>query len=219
MGQAFFSLGLAGSMMVMYGSHLRGRHSIPATAVGTAVADVAAALLAGMIIVPAVFALGKDLATGPALMFQVLPDVFVGMPLGMHVGAVFFLAVFVVAVLSMIGAMEVLGGAAIDALGWSRRRAAAVACGATLLLAVPALLFTEYIGWSDRIWGNTMMPVGSVLAVVALAWFVSRAGALAEIGRESRLPFTVFLYYWMKYVLPVGIVTMLVYGWIDWAVG
>ena len=48
---------------------------------------------------------------------------------------------------------------------------------------------------------------------------VELAGALAEIGRESRLPVPVFLYYWMKYVLPVGIVTMLVYGWVDWAVG
>ena len=218
MGQAFFSLGLAGSLMVMYGSHLRQDDSIPATAIGTAAADVAAALLAGMIVVPAVFALGKELAAGPTLMFQVLPEVFAGMPLGGVIGAVFFLAVFLVGLLSLIGAAEVLVGAAVDALEWPRPRAVAVVCGASVVLAVPAVLSNQYIRWSDLIWGSTMMPLGSVLAVVALAWFVSRARALEEIGRGSGLPVSRFLHHWLKYVLPVGITTMLVYGWIDWVI-
>ena len=89
-------------------------------------------------------------------------------------------------------------------------------CVVQLTLCVPAILSNNYIGISDLIWGSTMMPVGSVLAVVALTWCVGRAKALAEIGRNSSMPVPPFVYYWIKYVLPIGIVTMLIYGWVDW---
>ena len=57
-----------------------------------------------------------------------------------------------------------------------------------LVLAAPAVLSMRYLVWSDLTWGTTMMPVGSALAVVAMAWFIGRARALEEIGRRSRMP-------------------------------
>ena len=215
MGQVFFSLGLAGSIMLIYGSYLREEDSIPRIAIGTSAADVVAALMAGMIVVPAALAYGKPLNEGPTLMFGVLLEVFTEMPLGNLVGAIFFFSVFIVGLLSLIAAFEVVIGSGEDGFGWPRAVTVWVLLAVELGLAVPALLIDQYIRYSDLIWGTTMMPVGSALAVIAVAWCIGRAGTLAEIGRSTRLPVPGFLFYWVKYVLPIGIGAMLVYGWWD----
>lgn len=213
MGQAFFSLGLGGTLMTIYGSYLRREENIPRIAVFTAVADTGASLLAGFIIVPAVFALGLDMASGPPLMFVVLPGVFQRLPLGSIFGFVFFLAVFLVALLSLVAAYEVMVGALIDAVGWTRARALAAVSIVQVIFAVPSTLSLDYLFYSDLIWGSTMQPVGGALAVVALAWFLGQARALEEIGRHSRLPVPRLLFYWTKYVMPAGILAALFYGW------
>ncbi len=215
LGQAVFSLGLGGTLMVIYGSYMRDQDSIPRTAVGTAAADVGAALLAGMLVVPAVFVVGVPLDSGPGLMFNTMPAVFAGMPGGNVVGATFFLGVFLVGMLSLVAAYEVVVGAAEDALGWSRAKGVVVFGLVELVLSIPAVLSVRYLIWSDLIWGTTMMPVGSALAVVAMVWFVGRARVLEELGRHSRMPVTPFLLYWMKFVVPLGIAVILVYGWWD----
>lgn len=84
-----------------------------------------------------------------------------------------------------------------------------------LVASIPAVLSVRYIAWSDLIWGTTMMPVGSALAVVAVAWFVGRARLLEELSRHSRRPVMPLLVYWMKFVVPLGIAVILVYGWWD----
>ena len=215
LGQAVFSLGLGGTLMVIYGSYMRDQDSIPRTAVGTAAADVGAALLAGMLVVPAVFVVGVPLDSGPGLMFNTMPAVFAGMPGGNVVGATFFLGVFLVGMLSLVAAYEVVVGAGEDALGWSRAKGVVVFGLVELVLSIPAVLSVRYLIWSDLVWGTTMMPVGSALAVVAMVWFVGRARVLEELGRHSRMPVTPFLLYWMKFVVPLGIAVILVYGWWD----
>ena len=219
MGQAFFSLSLGGTFMVTYGSYLRSEQSIPGTAIGTALADVAAALLAGLIVVPAVFAFGLDLAGGPTLLFAALPEVFGHMPAGGLFGALFFLSVFLVGLLSLMAAFEVVVAAAGDALGWSRGRVLGALLILEVVLAVPALIVVGYIQYSDLVWGTTMQPLGSAIALVALAWCIGRARALEEIGRASRLPISGFLLAWIKYVLPAGILATLVYGWVSFFLG
>ncbi len=213
LGQAVFSLGLGGTLMVIYGSYMRDQHSIPRTAIGTAAADVGAALLAGMLIVPAVFVVGVQLDSGPDLLFKTLPAVFHGMPGGNVVGATFFLGVFLVGVLSLVAAYEVVVGAAKDTLGWSRAKAVVVFGLVQLVLSIPVVLSDDYLRWSDLIWGTTMMPVGSALAVVAMAWFVGRARLIEELGRGSQMPVTPLLVVWLKFVVPLGIAVILVYGW------
>lgn len=216
MGQAFFSLGLGGTFMVVYGSYMRREDSIPRTAFATAAADLAAALMAGLIVVPAVLALGLDLDTGYSLLFEVMPAVFGQMPAGNLFGAVFFFSVFLVGLLSLIAAYEVLVAAAADSLGWRRWRSARLILALQLALAVPGLFIGSYIKYSDLIWGTTMQPLGSALAVVALAWCVGRARALQEIARSGDLAVPRFFFYWIKYVMPLGIAAMLIYGWLSW---
>lgn len=215
LGQAFFSLGLGGTFMVMYGSYMNSRDAIPKAAIGTALADVTAALMAGLIIIPAVLALGIKLEAGPALMFNVMPEVFENMPAGNFFGALFFFSVFLVALLSLIAAYEVLVAASERIFGLPRRASLIIIFIAQILLSIPALYFENYIGISDLIWGTTMQPLGSGFAIIALMWCCGRSKALEEIGRETTLPFSAFLYYWIKFVIPLAIVIMLIFGWKD----
>ena len=216
LGQSVFSLGLGGTFMVQYGSYLREKQSIPATAIATVGADLAAALLAGAIVVPAVLALGMNLAAGPSLLFDVMPGVFAHMPAGATVGAGFFAAVFFVAMLSLIAAYEVLAGALARGLGLSRGRALLIVFAAECALAIPAYLLSRWIEFNDLLWGTTMQPIGSAIAVVALCWCAGRGRALAELRRSSSLPVPVWLFWWMRVVIPAAILLIVVAGWWDW---
>lgn len=93
MGQAFFSLSITGSGMIIYGSYLSKKEDIPRAAMQTALLDTCAALLAGFAILPAVFAFGMDPASGPPLIFITLPKVFAQMPGGRFIAVLFFLSV------------------------------------------------------------------------------------------------------------------------------
>jgi NSS family neurotransmitter:Na+ symporter len=215
LGQAFFSIGLGGTFMVAYGSYLRDEQAIPGAAIGTVLADLSAALMAGLIIVPAVIVLGHEMSGGPRLLFQVMPDVFGTMPAGNAYGTIFFFAVFVVGLLSLIAAYEVIIDALTSTLGWRRGTATAVLLVLQLGVAFPAIWFEDYIRWSDLVWGTTMQPLGSAVAIVVATWCIGRASLLEQIRRESNLPVPVFLFYWLKYVVPVGVTVVLVYGWVS----
>ncbi len=215
LGQAFFSLGLGGTFMVVYGSYLREQENIPRTAVLTATADLAAALMGAMVVVPAAFAFSISLSSGPRLMFEVMPHVFHEMPGGGLFGVAFFGGVFLVAMLSLMAAYEVVVSAATDGLGWTRGRTLLVLAVLQVVLAVPALLVVSYIEYSDLVWGSTMQPVGGAIAVLALTWSLGRAKALGEIRRNSGAHIPDWLFYWLKYGLPLGILVTLVYGWAD----
>ena len=87
-------LTLGGTFFLLYGSYLREDENIPLTAIQTAVGDVSAAFLAGLAVLPAVFALGIEPTSGPSLLFITLPGVFGAMPFGGVVGGLFFASFF-----------------------------------------------------------------------------------------------------------------------------
>ena len=68
--------------------------------------------------------------------------------------------------------------------------------------------------WNDLVWGSTMQPVGSAITLVALGWFVKRGRALAEINRGSTIRVGGFWIFWIRWVIPVAVVLVLVYGWL-----
>ncbi len=211
-GQAYFSLALGGTFMVTYGSYLRAGENIPRTAVGTALADASAAFIAGLVVVPSLFAFDVDLASGPPLLFVVMPQVFGRMPAGVWFGAIFFLSIFLIALLSLVAAYEVLVAALGDGLGWSRRRALLAVGAAECLLAVPAMLSIGYLEKSDLLWGSIMQPLGAVVSVLALAWSRSRAALLEEMARGGGRPVPVWLYYWVKYAIPAAVLGAVIAG-------
>ncbi|HSR49825.1 MAG TPA: sodium-dependent transporter [Acidobacteriota bacterium] len=213
LGQGLFSLSLGGTYMLVYGSYLRDREDIPRGALMTASLDVSAAMLACLLVIPSVLVFGIDLASGPSLMFVTMPQVFQSMTGGALAGTLFFLSVLLVALLSLIGAYEVIVAALGDAWGWPRPKALIFILLTQTVLIVPPMLSRDYIFYSDLIWGSTMQPVGAALSVMALAWSLGRAKALEEISRQSRLPVPGFLVTWLRWVVPGAIVLGLIYGW------
>ncbi len=214
-GQAFFSLGLGGTFMVIYGSYLPRDAGLVARSVTTAAGDVAGSLLGVLVVMPVAFAYGLSPASGPPLLFEVLPAAFAAMPAGPLFGAAFFLGLGCIAFLSGVAAVEVLVGSLSDLLGWPRRSSVWWVCAALVLLGFPATRSLDYVVGSDLLWGSTMQPVGSVAAVLALAWGLGRAKARRELAAAGELPWWIDVwFFWIRWVVPVAVLVALLSGWL-----
>lgn len=211
LGQAFFSLSLGGTFMVVYGSYLGPRDRLASNAVITALGDMGVGLLAGLAIIPAVFALGLTPEGGPSLVFQTLPKVFDELWLGWAFGAAFFLGLAGAAFLSAVANFEVLVAALGDERKWSRRRAAfAIALAVFLLGAAPAANMKLFGIW-DLTFGSGMQTLGGLVAVLTFAWSLDKSRALAELTRAESGRRYAWLYYWLRFVVPATIAFVGVY--------
>lgn len=205
LGMAFFSLSLGGTFMVIYGSYLSKQAYILKNSVFTGIAASMAGLLAGFAIFPAVFAFGLKPGEGPGLIFQTLPKTFDLMPAGWLFGLLFFLGLFGAAYLSDVAAFEVLAGGIVDNSKLERKKAVLFICLIVYLLAIPPMInFKIFLPW-DLTFGSGMQPLGSLLAVITAAWCIKRSQALKEFAEGRGKPFPLFLYWWMRIVIPAAI--------------
>ncbi len=142
LGQAFFSLGVGWGLMITFGSYLDKKSNIIQASTWIIGMDTAVALLAGLMVFPALFALlpGKDPASGPALVFEVLPLVFDVMPGGNIIGSLFFILLMVAALTSTISMLEVPVAYLIDEKKWHRKKATWIVGIAAMALSVPSAL-------------------------------------------------------------------------------
>ena len=205
MGMAFFSMSLGGTFMLIYGSYLDKNAAIPRNAVFTGIGAVAAGLLSGLAIFPAVFAFGLEPASGPGLIFSTLPKTFSLMPMGWVFGALFFLGLFGAAYLSDVAALEVLTGGLVDNTRITRKRAVVLCCLIVYVLAIPTMInYKIFIPW-DLIFGSGTQVLGSLLAVLTSVWFIRRSQALKELAQGTGRRFPLWLYWWMRLVIPAAI--------------
>lgn len=205
LGMAFFSMSLGGTFMVIYGSYLNRQANIFKNAVFTGIAASAAGLLAGFAIFPAVFSFGLKPGEGPGLIFQTLPKTFDMMPAGWLFGLLFFLGLFGAAYLSDVAAFEVLVGGIVDNTRLERKKAVILTCLIVFVLAIPPMInFKIFLPW-DLTFGSGMQALGSLLAVITAVWCMKRADALKELSAGRRKPFPVFLYWWIRIVIPAAI--------------
>lgn len=188
LGQAFFSLSLAGSGTVVYGSYLKDDVDIISSAKNVALFDTIAALLAGVVVIPAVFAFGLDVASGPPLMFITLPAVFQQMPLGNIFAVIFFAAVFFAAITSLMNLFETPIEALQQYFGMSRKLA-------VLIVAVIGAGISIFIeegnavsNWMDVI-SIYVIPLGAILAGIMFFWVCPKGFAKeqAELGSGKKL--------------------------------
>lgn len=142
LGQAFFSMSVGWGLMITFGSYLPKSGNIVSSSGWIAGMDTAVALMGGLMVFPALFALlpGKDPAAGPALVFDVLPKVFDAMPGGNIIGGLFFLLLMVAALTSTISMLEVPVAYLIDEKKWGRKKAAWSIGIAAMLLSIPSAL-------------------------------------------------------------------------------
>lgn len=142
LGQAFFSMSVGWGLMITFGSYLDKKSNIIQSSGWIAGMDTAVALLGGLMVFPALFALlpGKDPAAGPALVFDVLPKVFDAMPGGNIIGGLFFILLMVAALTSTISMLEVPVAYLIDDRKWNRKTATWTVGIAAMLLSIPSAL-------------------------------------------------------------------------------
>ena len=211
LGQAFFSLSLGGTFMVVYGSYLGRQEGLRRNASWTAAGDLIAGLLAGLAIVPAVIALGMEPGSGPGLLFSTLPRVFDQIPFGGFFGLLFFVGLFGAAYLSAMGALEVLVAGVVDNTSLSRTAAVWTMTAIVFALSVPPMInMRVFVPW-DLTFGSGMQTLGALVAVIAVGWCMDRRQALRQLQPEGVSRSTVWLYHWLRFVVPVAI--LLVAGW------
>lgn len=189
MGQAFFSLSITGSGMIVYGSYLSRNEDIPRASINTAVFDTMAAMLAALAIMPAVFAYGIDPVSGPPLMFITLPQVFSQMALGKVFAAFFFLSVAFAGITSLINMFEAVCESWQTRFGWSRRTAVTV-CGAIALVVGLFIEDGDKVGsWMDFI-TILVVPFGALLGAISIYYVWGWKGLKSElsIGRKKLVP-------------------------------
>ena len=187
MGQLFYSMSLAMGIMVTYGSYMRKEDSLEQSVRQIEIFDTGIAILAGLIIVPAVFVFsGGDasaLNAGPSLMFITLPNVFDSMAGGQIVGAVFFILVALAAMTSSISLMETVVSIIMEKFRMKRIPACLITVLICLLLGMLSVL--GYSSWSnveiigmqfldffDFISNNIMMPIVALLTCILIGWIV-----------------------------------------------
>lgn len=188
LGQAFFSLSLAGSGTIVYGSYLKKDIDVVSCAGNVALFDTCAALLAGMVVIPAVFAFGLDVGSGPPLMFITLPAVFQQIPFGALFAVIFFIAVIFAAVTSLMNLFETPIEALQSELKLSRRTSVCIVA----LIAAAVAVFIEsgdtVGGWMDAV-SIYIIPLGALIAAVMFFWICPKGYAREQIqmGREKKI--------------------------------
>ena len=221
-GQAFFSIGVGMAAMMTYGAYLPKQVSIPRSVALIVCVDTVVALLAGLVIFPAVFANGLDPSGGPGLIFQTLPVAFAQMPGGQWVSVLFFLLLSVAAITSMVGLIEPQTRWLQEAKGYARHKSALVILSVISLLSVLSILgynhFANYTylgmdinGAMDYVANQLLLPIGGLLIAVFVAWVMRREVVLDELGSQDGLGFRLW-YGLIRYVVPVALLVMFLLG-------
>lgn len=237
MGQMFYSLSIAMGILITFGSYMKKDISIEDSTRNVEVFDTAIAIMAGLMIIPAVFSFsGGDpdtLQAGPSLMFITIPKVFDSMGLGTVIGILFFLLVLFAAVTSSIALTESAVSTFEDELGWGRKKAT-VWVGVIMLLlgslsslgygplANVKILGMPFLDFFDFLTNSVMMPI----AAIAICLLVSRVIGVKRIEEEvlhgeSSFRRKKVFYIMIQYLCPIFAVIILIssianaFGWIS----
>lgn len=237
MGQMFYSLSIAMGILITFGSYMKKDISIEDSTRNVEVFDTAIAIMAGLMIIPAVFSFsGGDpdtLQAGPSLMFITIPKVFDSMGLGTVIGILFFLLVLFAAVTSSIALTESAVSTFEDELGWGRKKSTVLVGVIMLLLgslsslgygplANVKILGMQFLDFFDFLTNSVMMPI----AAIAICLLVSRVIGVKRIEEEvlhgeSSFRRKKVFYIMIQYLCPIFAVIILIssianaFGWIS----
>jgi NSS family neurotransmitter:Na+ symporter len=218
MGQAFFSLSIGMGCLITYASYFKKETNLQTTALQVTILDTLVALLAGIMIFPAVFSFGITPTAGPELVFITLPNVFAQLPMGSVWSAIFFILLALAALTSTISMHEVATGYVHEEHKMSRNKAAwVVSAGAIILGVLSSLSFGVlkdftiggmiFFDFLDYLTAKIMLPLGGMLICIFAGTRVERKVIKAELTNEGTIPFYFFNTYafFMKYVAPIAI--------------
>lgn len=210
LGQAFFSLSVAGNGTLIYGSYLSKDANIPADARMVAIFDTCAAVLAALVIIPAMAVAGQQLNnSGPGLMFVFLPNVIKDIPGGNLILIVFFVAVTFAAVTSLINLFEAPTATLQEMFHLSRRAAVAITCGFGIVVGL--IIAPIVSGWMD-VCSIYICPLGALLAAIMFFWVCGKDYVLEQVNLARSKPLGAWFYPMAKYVFCGVTLVVLIMG-------
>ncbi len=228
MGQLFYSMSLAMGIMITYGSYMKKETNLRSSVSQIEIFDTGVAFLAGLMIIPSIFAIsggqpGDMLTKGPGLMFVVLPQVFEKMPGGQIVGAAFFVMVLFAALTSSISLMETVVSIFRDKLGWGRKTTTILVLIGAFLLGVPSslgngiwgnikIIGMDFLSFFDFISNSVIMPIVALLTCIFVGYIIKPSFIIEEIESSGEFSGKKLFSVMIKYFCPVFIVAILVFS-------
>ena len=230
MGQLFYSMSLAMGIMITFGSYMKKDISIEKSTHQIEIFDTGIAFLAGLMIVPAVFAFsGGDpaaLGKGPGLMFITLPKVFNTMPGGAVIGTIFFMMVLLAALTSAISLMETIVSVVMDKFKLKRWIACLVVLGVSLLLGLPSalgfsawaevkILGMQFLDLFDFVSNSLLMPIVALATAIFVGFILKPQTLIEEAELSGKFKAKKLFEVMIKWIAPVFILAILVSSILD----
>lgn len=218
LGQAFFSLSLGLGCMLTYASYFNNKNRLAKTAVTTSLLDSLVAILAGVIIFPAVFTFGVEPSAGPTLVFEVLPHIFHQLPAGMFWSSLFFLLLLLASLTSTVSMSEISISYFCEEKKMSRKNATILS---TLIAVVGGLLCAlsfgplsdflifgkDFFNLFDYLSSNICLPLGGMCCSIFVGWFVNKKFIKDQFTDFGTRPFIWLnaLVFFLQWICPIAI--------------
>lgn len=217
LGQAFFSLSIAGNGTLIYGSYLDDKENIPQSAKYVAIFDTLAAVIASLVIIPAMASAGQTLSSGgPGLMFIYLPHLFAGMPGGALFQIIFFVAVLFGGFTSLINLYEAPIATLQEIL--HVKRATAVCCIGVIGIIVGLAIRPIVAQWMDVL-SIYFCPIGALLAAIMFFWFIKKPIVLEQVSKGRNRPLPLVFFYLARYAFCPIVLIVLIVGCVMGGIG
>lgn len=225
LGQSFFSLSLGFGIIMTYASYVSKQESVIFQSLATSVSDSSFAIIAGLAIMPAVFAFGLEPGAGPGLVFQTLPYIFSQMPMGGIIAIIFFAALLIAALTSSISLCEVVVAVISEEMKMSRKKAVAIvfaivwSLGILCSLSFGPLSDVKILGLTffdlfDKISANILMPLGGLLVTIFVGWKMKKSDVYDEFTNSGTLDASKKIfgvcYFIVRYLAPLAIITIFI---------
>lgn len=218
-GQAFFSLSVGMGCMVTYASYFKKDNNLTNTSFSVALLTLLVAVLAGLVIFPAVFSAGLQPSEGASLIFVTLPEIFKDMPFAALWSAVFFVLLIMASLTSTISFHEVLTAYFLEEYNISRKAATRITSALSLALCLLSLLWVfdidmldlkgiSFFEIFDYATANILMPLGGLFTCIFAAWKMKPQFMRDEMTNYGELRGRAYplLYYTLRYITPLLIV-------------
>ena len=229
LGQAFFSIGIGISTAIVYGSYLKPDSNIPVDSCWVVSMDTGFAIVAGLVIFPALFCYGMDpTARGFGLVFETLPIIFGKMPGGHFWGTLFFFLAALAGFTSGIGYLEAPAASFAEYFGMSRKKSTWMVLAVMFLLGIPSILslspdsvWSSYkimgrsiFDFADHLSGDIMMPVDALLVAIYLTfvWKFENYRDECNVGATGLIRVANWWKPLVAYLIPLALLTILYRG-------
>ena len=211
MGQAFFSLSITGSGMIVYGAYLDEGESVVPLSLKTAFFDTLAAFTAALVIIPASFAYDLDVAAGPGLLFVVLPTILQDIPMGQLFAIILYVAMIFAGVSSLQNMFEAVGESLLHKFPkLNRKMVLAAMCLICLGFGLHMEAIFQWGPWMDFV-SIYIIPIGAMLGAVSWFWVMKKDQFLPEINRGGGKPKGALWYSMGRYIyVPIAAILCIV---------